>query len=164
MDDYNVYAAMQEGEPLARFQKTILGKVHVLALDPFEEKPIAVILKGAPGQKESFIEIFSVKALAFFERMNEKHFQRGRLVRTDKAPEVPISPNQLSDAEIDVLLDPKQTPFFKLQSELNKFTDTAPVFRILNRARELDVSSNLMKHIEGRMSELELEKFEGKQE
>jgi hypothetical protein len=45
-DDFDLFSAMQEGaEPLARYRKTIVGKVHVVALNPFSEQPEGVYLR-----------------------------------------------------------------------------------------------------------------------
>lgn len=157
MSDYDIYSAMQEGkEPLARFRKTIVGKVHVVALNPFSDTPEGVLLEG--DADKSYIELWDAKQLVFFERMNKNHLQAGRLVRMEKAPEPPPpSPNQLTDDEIDKLLEGN---FLPLKHRLDKFTDTAPVLRILNRARELEKSEKIIKRLEERISQLELEKYE----
>lgn len=155
-DDYDVYSAMQEGqEPLARYRKTIVGKVHVIALNPFSEQPEGVLLEGEDDG--SYVELWDSKALVFFERMNRSHIQAGRLVKMEKTPEPPPpSPNQLTDEEIDKLLEGK---FLSLKSRVNKFTETAPLLRLLNRARELEKSEKIIKYLEEEMSKLEMEKY-----
>ena len=50
--------------------------------------------------------------------------------------------------------------FENLKSRLDKFTDTAPVLRLLNRARELEKSEKIIKRLEERISQIELEKYE----
>ena len=50
----DIYSAMQEDEPLARYKKTILGKVHVIALNPFTEESEGVILQGVPNDPAYF--------------------------------------------------------------------------------------------------------------
>ena len=157
MSDLDLYAAMQEGkEPLARYKKTIVGKVHVVALNPFSEEPEGVLLEG--DSDKAYIELWDVKQLVFFERMNRSHLEAGRVVKLAKAPEPPPpSPNQLSDDEIDKLLDGK---YKALRARLDKFTDTAPILRLLNRARELEKSEKIIKHLEERISQIELEKYE----
>jgi hypothetical protein len=156
MSDYDMYAAMQEGrEPIARYKKTIVGKVHVVALNPFSDEPEGVLLEGN-GEK-SYIELWDTKQLVFFERMNRKHLQAGRVIKMEKAPEPePPSPNQITDDEIDKLLEGR---FLTLKSRLDKFTDTAPVLRLVNRARELDKSEKIIKHLEEKISQIELEKY-----
>jgi hypothetical protein len=157
MSDYDVFSAMQEGqEPLARYTKTIVGKVHVLALNPFSEQPEGVILEGT--DKDSYIELWDNKALVFFEKMNRPHIAAGRIIKMEKAPvPPPPSPNQLTDEEVDGLLNGK---YMTLKYKLEKFTEIAPVLRLLNRARELEKSEKLIKHLEERMSQIELEKYE----
>jgi len=157
MSDYDIFAAMQEGkEPLARYRKTIVGKVHVVALNPFSEEPEGVLLEGN-GDK-SYIELWDTKQLVFFERMNKSHLDAGRIVKMEKLPEPPPpSPNILTDDEIDKLLEGK---FLTLRKRLDAFTDTAPILRLLNRARELEKSEKIIKHLEERISQIELEKYE----
>lgn len=157
MSDYDLFAAMQEGRPpLARYRKTIVGKVHVTAINPFSEQPEGVILEG-DGDK-SYIELYDTKHLVFFERMNKPHIDAGRLAKMEKEPvPEPPSPNQLTDGEIDKLLNDK---FMTLKSKLNTFTETAPILRILNRARELEKSEKIIKHLEERLAELELEAYQ----
>jgi len=135
MSDLELYSAMQEGkEPLARYRKTIVGKVHVVALNPFSESPEGIILEG--DSDKSYVEFWTPKQLVFFERMNRSHLEAGRVVKMESAPEpAPVTPNQLSDDEIDKLLNEK---FLSLKSRVSKFTDTAPLLRLLNRARELE--------------------------
>jgi len=157
MSDYDIFSAMQEGqEPLVRYKKTIVGKVHVVALNPFSETPEGVILEG--DGRDSYIELWNPKQIIFFERMNQKHLEAGRIVKMEKPPvPEPPSPNQLSEKEIDELLNGK---WLTLKSKLEKFTDTAPVLRILNRARELEKSERIIKNLEERISQIELEKYE----
>lgn len=157
----DIYSAMQEGEPLARYKKTILGKVHIVALNPFTEEPEGVILEGVPNDPAygvtAVMELWSPKQLVFFERMNDKHIQAGRLVKMDKPlPKVAPSPNIISDEEIDTLLNSK---FLVLKNRLVKFTGVAPIFRVLNRARELNKSEKIIKHIEERLSQLQLAEY-----
>lgn len=156
MSDYDVFSAMQAGvEPLARYRKTIVGKVHVVALNPFSEQPEGVLLEG--DGIGSYIELWDAKQLVFFQRMNKSHLDAGRIVKMEKLPETPVpSPNQLTEDEIDKLLDGK---FPTLKARLAKFTDTAPALRILNRARELEKSEKIIKHLEERIAELEIEKY-----
>jgi len=157
MSDLDLYAAMQEGkEPLARYKKTIVGKVHVVAINPFSEQPEGVLLEG--DGENSFIELWNAKQLVFFERMNRSHVEAGRVVKMGKAPEPPpATPNQISDDEIDGLLNGK---FLALRNRVTKCTDTAPVLRLLNRARELEKSEKIVKYLEESISKLELSKYE----
>lgn len=156
----DIYAAMQDGEPLKRYVKSIVGKVHIVILNPFSEEPEGVILAGNPGHQDDLpkmtVELWTSKQVVFFEKMNKKHLDAGRLVIMDKAAVLPPSPNVLTEEEMDTILGSK---FLVLKNRLPKFTDTAPVFRLLNRARELDVSEKYIKHIEERLTELQLGEY-----
>jgi hypothetical protein len=155
-----LFDAMQEGKPLARFRKTILGKVHVVILNPFTQNPEGIILSGNPQRIEEWpdmvVELWSPKEKVFFERMNKKHIDAGRVIEIKDVPQAPPSPNKISDEQIDKLLNSK---FLALKNRLDKFTDEAPIFRILNRARELDKSEKIIKHIEEKLSELQLARY-----
>jgi len=158
--DRELFEAMQEGKPIARFRKTILGKVHVVTLNPFTEEPEGIILSGDPQKVDEWpdmvVELWSSKERVFFERMNKKHLDAGRLVEIKEVPKVPPSPNKISDEQIDKLLNSK---FLALKNRLDKFTDEAPIFRLLNRARELDKSEKIIKHIEEKLTELQLARY-----
>jgi len=156
--EYNVFSAMQADEPLARFKKQIVGKVHVVALNPFSGEPEKIILQG--NKDGSYIEVWTEKALVFFERINKEHFNAGRLLKVKEVVKEPPSPNILTDEEIEVLLDGRKTKFFALQKRVGTFTDTAPVIRLLNRARDLDKSETMIKYLEETASELELARYE----
>lgn len=156
---FDVFAAMQEGkEPLARYTKTIVGKVHVTAIDPFSDKPVEVILEGPNNERKASIELWTNKYLLFFERVNYRHIQSGRLTKASTTTiSEPISPNQLSDEEIDALLNDK---FLALKARVEKFTDIAPVHRFIVRARTLDKSEKIIKFLEEKASQIEIEKYQ----
>lgn len=154
----DVYSAMQTGVPLARYQKTIVGGVHVRVINPFTDMPESLILIG--DGKESYIEIWREKDLAFFKRFNDEHFKAGRLKELKDVPVEEKSPNEISDEEINEMLQ-TNVKFFTLKARVDKFTDVAPVLRVLNRARELEKSEKLIRYLEGRMADVELNKYEG---
>lgn len=158
MNEFDVYAAMQEGkEPVARYKKSIVGQVQVSVLDPFSDKPTYLLLKGVDGDKDSMIDLWTNKQLVFFERMNNSHIKAGRLIKTStKQAEPVLSPNQVSDEEIDELLSSK---IAILREKVETFTETPPILRLLNRARELEKSERVVKYLEEQMAKLELERY-----
>ncbi len=153
--------AMVEGEPIKRYKKTILGKVYVTALDPFSDEPEGVILEGNPANPAELdtqiIEIWDERQDLFFTRINKRHFDAGRLIELESLPEPELSPNEISEDELDVVLSLR---FMAFRARLKSFTTEAPVFRLLNRARELEKSEKIIKHIEERLSTIQLEGFE----
>lgn len=152
-DSISVFSAMQTGAPLCAYKKTIRGKVHVSFLDPFSDQPDYTLLEGEENQDGSFIEIWTEKADMFFKKMNKKHFEAGRLVKMESKVVETVSPNQVTDTEIDQLLS---SPFLTLQNKLNSFTDVAPVYRILKRAQELEKSEKMIKRIQETLAKLTL--------
>lgn len=164
-NNLDIYAAMQDGQPIRRYKKTILGKVHVTILNPFNDEPQEVILTGNPDKKsdlpDMLVEIWSNKADIFFRRVNRSHFQAGRLVEIKEVPTPPKSPNDVSDKELEEILGMR---FLAFKAKLDAFTDEAPVFRLLNKARELEKSEKLIKHIEEKLSSLQMEPYQKDEE
>lgn len=166
MEGKDLYSLMQSDEPLARYKKTILGKVHVTILDEFSQEPTEVILEGNPEKRSdletAMVEVWTDRGDAFFKRINKKHFDAGRLIKVEgKLPKATPSPNVVTDKELDEILNMK---FLALKAQLDKFTSEAPVFRLLNRARELEKSEKLIKHIEERLSEIQLASYTNEEE
>jgi hypothetical protein len=158
MSEFDIYAAMQEGkQPLAIYTKTIVGKVHVTALNPFSDVPEGVILAGNKGDPKSSIELWTNKQVVFFERMNGPHIKAGRVIKVS-APQVKedVSPNQITDTEIDQLLSERIT---SLKARVEKFTAIPPILRMLNRARELEKSEKIIKYLEEQMAKMELGEY-----
>lgn len=156
-----VYAAMQTGQPYSSYIKTIVGKIYVTILNPFYGEPVGKIIEGDPRgkNKEScIIDTWSEKEDVFFRRMNRAHFEKGNIIPyVRKAEEINDEfVNDITDEMIDTLLGSR---FLVLQNAVNKFTSPPPVFRILNRARELEKSEKIIKFLEGKLSELQLKEY-----
>lgn len=153
-----LYSAMSEGKPLKRYIKTILGKVYVTTLNPFDGKPQPIELYGEPrpGNGRALIAIWSTKEDMFFKEMNRAHFQAGNLrelEEKDTKDETPKSVNEISDSEIEDILN---KPFLALKNKLNQFTSSAPVYRFLMKAEEMEKSEKIASAIKARLSELEV--------
>jgi len=156
--DFEVFSAMQEGTPLKRYIKTILGKVYVTVLNPFSGEPEGVILQGDPRKASELekivVNIWDIKQDLFFRRMNRNHFESGNIREYGlESVEPPVSVNEITDEEV---LDVLNKPFLALKNKLEKFTAVAPVFRLLSKAEELEKSEKILSAIRARMSELEL--------
>ena len=116
----DMYAIMDSGVPYKSYIKTILGKVHVVAWDQFNNVSVGLLLSGDPRQKDenSIIDIWSKKEDVFFRRMNSKHLNQGVLIPYTRKQEVTKEPKfeQSSDEELIELLN---SPFFFLILVLN---------------------------------------------
>lgn len=158
--DQQVYSAMQNKEPKKRYRKTILGKVHVMVWNPFTNQPEGMIIAGNPKTEldKCIVEIWSDMEDAFFRRMNKRHFETGTLV--EHKGEVDIVPDkydaEFSDEELDTILN---SPFLKLQSEVNKMKTIPPLYRLLELAREQEKSEKLISLIEGKMAEIQEQEY-----
>lgn len=153
-----MFDAMQEGKPITRYIKTILGVVWVTALSPFDGKPQPVALKGQPTESniEAIVKIWSTKENLFFKELNREHFTAGNLREIPADVVLPVpkkSPNEITDDEIREILD---KPFLALKNKLNKFTSPAPVGRFLYMAEEMEKSEKIADAIKARLSELQL--------
>lgn len=163
MSEVNIYSAMQTGNPLKVYRKTIVGKVHIHNLNPFNDKPEYTILEGSPGTETAQIKIWDEKQDAFLRAMNKTHFREGRLIEVEshvlnqEQEEDTPSPNQITDDEIVEVLS---SPFLSLKAKLDSFTSVAPVYRMLTKAEELEKSEKIIKRIKEKLSELDLSDYE----
>jgi len=154
--DRRLVDAMKAGTPLKRYKKTILGKVYVTALNPFSDEPEGIILQGNPANPdeldEQVVEIWDERQDLFFRKINKKHFEAGRLIELAKVFEEPRSPNEVSDEELDRILGLR---FLAFKNRIEKFTEEAPLFRLINRARDVDKSEKIVKHLEETLSKVQ---------
>lgn len=155
---YDIYSAMQEGKPLASYKKVILGAVRVVVLNPFNDSPEEVILKGDPNDPKQvencIVDVWDNKQKSFFERMNAFHLKKGNIVSYVRPEEesTEINYNALTDDEISELLD---KGFMALKHALDRMTEEAAVLRVLRIAQEKDKSNKIISKIEERISELQ---------
>ncbi|NMC34389.1 MAG: hypothetical protein GYA36_18345 [Veillonellaceae bacterium] len=154
--DARIFSAMQTGEPYSVYQKTIVGKVYVTILSPFDHKPQGMILSGMPKDKTAKVELWSEKEDVFFKRANAKHFELGNIieVKQQNAKEVVTekSIEQFSDEELSKVLNGTYASF---QKTLRKCESEAVVYRLLTMAEEQEKPSKLVDSIKARLAELQ---------
>jgi len=155
-----MYAAMQTGDPHKVYKKTILGKVFVQILNPFDGTPEGIILEGNPNKDddECFVQLWSEKEHQFFKKMNKKHLTNGFLVPVsiekftkEKKPKG-IDYSSFTDEDIEKIVNSR---FLALRAHLNKVDSEAHIYRLLSKAEELEKSSGIVNAIKGRIAELQ---------
>jgi len=164
MDSNNVdkYTAMQTGRPTSVYKKTILGKIFIQALDPFNDAVIeGKIMKGVPNSNDEgcFIALWSTKEDLYFKRANKYHFKVGNLVPVNIDKYIELANLEIEEIisdnleeEIDRIVN---SPFFTLASELNKTDNEVRVYRLLAKAIELGKSDKIISAIKARLAELQ---------
>lgn len=154
--DSSIYGLMQTGKPQRSYIKTILGKAYVTVLNPFSGNPEGRLLVGNPKDSDKegcIVDIWSDKEDMFFKRANKKAIETGVVINyVRKEVEESKSENDVSDEELDKILS---EPFITLQRKVNKLTSVAPVFRLVERARELDKSEKIVSFLERKLSEIQ---------
>jgi len=165
MEQGNIYSLMQTGKPFKSYIKTILGKLYVTIWDSFTNKPIGLIIQGNPKGSDNescIVDVWSEQENVFLKRTNRRHFETGYLIeytRIEKEKEK--SPNDVTDEELNVLINSK---FLTLQSAVNKMTSVAPIFRLLEMAKEQEKSDKIIKFLEGKLSEIQLKEYKTEEE
>ncbi len=158
------YGVIEGKPPFATYIKSVLGKVQVRILSPYTQDKEYIILEGNPKKKNNescVVDVWSVAEDRFFHRENQQHFDKGVLLpytRQEVIPTEEDNVNSLSDEELKNLLS-KGTPFFTLQSKVNKMTSVAPVFRLLEFAKELEKSQKIIAFLEGKVAALQIEEY-----
>lgn len=154
-DNLSIYSAMQEDKPIKSYIKTILGKVYVMVLDPFNDQPMGLLLEGDPKKPDegAILDVWTTKQDVFIRNMNRNHFTNGLIkeyTRSTEPRERTIE--EATDPELTEIVNLK---FLSLQSKLNKITSIPVLFRLANLARENEKSDKIIRAIEARLSEVQ---------
>jgi hypothetical protein len=153
--DPRVFASMQSASPYASYRKTILGKVYVMVLNPFTNKPEGILLEGEPKEDDkAVIDVWSEMEDLYFKRQNRKHFQEGTIIKVqrEEKPEVHTI-EQYSDEELKEVINYR---YITLNKTLNEITTAPVLMRMLDLAREMEKSERIVKAIEARLSAVQL--------
>jgi len=157
----DVFSKMQTGDPTAVYGKTILGKVEVSVINPFDGTPENVLLHGNPKKNDSncFVEVWSQMEEVYFERQNAPLFKGGYLIKVKEGKKPPVKDKDkevsyegITDEYIEELIT---APFMKFKSELNAIDSEAVVYRILSMAEEMERPEKTMQHIRQRLTEIQ---------
>jgi len=157
MEDTRIFGAMQSGTPHKSFIKTILGKVYMNILNPFDGKPTGILLSGDPTMKQEtcILDVWSEKEYSYVKTMNKIHFETGTVIDfarpTEQVKEKTVE--EYSDEELEVVINSK---FLALQSILNKTESTPVLFRMVSLAKKMEKSEKIVGAIEARLSEVQL--------
>lgn len=157
----SVYSSMTEGEPYKIYRKTILGKVEVKVLDPFDEtKVIYVLLTGNPDASngKSLVELWTPMQHIFFLRNNEAFLENGTVIEEKvarKKPEIKQTVNNLSDAELEDIVK----NYKKLASALEDMTSINAVSRTLHMANKMERPVKTIELIEKKLSFMQAQEY-----
>jgi hypothetical protein len=158
------YGVIEGKPPFATYIKSVLGKVQVRYLSPYNREKEYIILEGDPKSRNNescIIDVWSLSEDRFFRRENQKHFEKGYLLpytRKEVVLTEEDTVNSMSDDELKVLLQ-KDTKFFTLQNKVNKMTSVAPVSRLIEFAKEMEKSQKVIDFLQGKMSEIQMNEF-----
>lgn len=152
--------ALLSNEPFKRYIKAIISRVSVKILDPISLAETEVILSGDPAKEEPgcILDLWTPMEVVYFERNNRQILAEGLLVDYVKSVQPVPTVNNVTDADIDAVLNDK---FFSLKNLLKQFTSPAPVLRVLERAKALNKPVKTIEAITARLSELQAEEYEG---
>lgn len=155
--DATMLAAMRSGEAFSVYKKVILGKAHIVVIDPYTG-PTSIIMKGDPKKNDDgcYYQAWTETEDNFFKRMNKRHLESGNIIRVKEVAKVEKTEeevyNTLSEEELEKIL---KKPFLTLKNALAKMTAEAAVFRILNKAEEMEKSEKIITAIRARLSEIQ---------
>jgi hypothetical protein len=173
----DIFAAMQLEKPYKTYIKTVLGKVCVTVLNPFDETPEVKFLKGNPKKsneiKGCIVHVWNEKGDAFFRAMNERHFDKKFLAEykmptTTKAVVAEVKPKveekpytEWSDDELFIkVLSLRYAAFTPI---LKSITETATLFRLVEIANANDISVKYIRDIKARIADVQAGEFGGEE-
>jgi hypothetical protein len=154
--DREIYSAMQNGKPFKTYQKTILGKVYITALDPFSGSPVGYLLEGDPRNEDetTYFDVWSEKEDLFLRRMNKLQFESGNIIKKSRKEDVDVTRSYESFTD-DELKEVISSPFLSLRKTLNQIETTAVLYRMITLATEMEKSEKLIGAIKARLSEVQ---------
>jgi len=154
--DPQIYASMQRDEPFATYKKTILGKIYLTVLSPFDDKPVGLILEGFQDEKSASIDTWSEKEDLFLRRLNARQFEVGNIIKVKREPvdeDTSRSIEQYSDEELRTVINKKYLGF---RAVLDNVTSEAVAYRMVELARDMEKSEKIVGAIEKHLSHLQL--------
>lgn len=156
--DTRVFSQMQKGKPLRTYKKEIMGKLHIVILNPFDLQSIEeVLLEGNPSNtndKRQFIDLWTEEEIAFFEVKNETALTKGRLVIYNK--EIPRTIEKTMDnLPEEELVELVNSPFIKLKNAVEQMTSEAALQRVLRVADQEDRPEKTMTFLRETLSKLQ---------
>lgn len=156
-----IFAAMQAGEPVGEYIKTVPSQVHVVVLNSFNGEPSAIILKGVPGTEDSIVRTWSLQEDLYLRRMNRRHFDSGFLKPYSPPAKEEKAELTIEQSEDSVLVALLNGPFKKLESVMNKTEAEAVLIRFISLARANEKSERIIKALETRLAEIQNIKLMG---
>jgi hypothetical protein len=147
-----LYNALQEGEPVSQYKKTVISQVCVKRINAFTGEPEEIILYGE--DKNGIISLWTPAEDKFFKEMNDLHLKEGTLVPyTPPVVEPEKTLEEATDEEIEGYVNSK---FLKLSKTiLNQTTSEEFVNKLLLKAKELEKSDKIIAAIETRLAEIQ---------
>jgi hypothetical protein len=147
-----LYNALQEGEPVSQFRKTVVSQVCVKRINAFTGLVEEIILSG--DGKNSIVSLWTPAEDKFFKEMNDLHLRNGTLV--PYTPPVVEPEKMLEDASDEEITEMVNSRFLKLsKSVLNQTTSEEFVNKLLMKAKELEKSDKIIAAIETRLAEIQ---------
>ena len=157
MDNTQIFSAMQGEKPHVSYIKTVISKIFVSILDPFDESPSGILLFGDPkkGGENSIVDAWNEKQDRYIKKMNQPLFDDGLLIKYNRPENVVVERQieEFSDAE---LLEIVNSHWFSLVKIVGEVTSVPVLFRMLELAREADKSEKVTGLIESKLPELQL--------
>ena len=160
---YDMYSAMQTGDPVASYIKKCIGKIQISVIDPFTSQVVYKLLFGDPYNSETdrenmIVDVWTEKENAFFKKAYGPELKKGNLMPYDrsqdkKAELAQKNWNVASDVELEKVLGEK---YFTMKSILEKMSTVTVLNRLLNLARDLEKSEKLISAIQQRLSEIQM--------
>lgn len=157
MDNTQIFSAMQEGKPYKSYIKTVISKVYVSILDPFDESPSGILLYGdhKKGGNECIVDAWNPKQDGYIKRMNKPLFDDGLLIEY-KRPENVVVERTIEEYSDDELLEIINRKWYAFSKVVKTVESPVVLNRMIEIARDEEKSEKYIKFMETKLSELQL--------
>jgi hypothetical protein len=170
----DIFAAMQTGAPYKSYIKTVLGKVYVMVLNPFDETPEGVFLKGNPKKEKErkgcIVHVWDAKGDAFFKNINERQFIMKHIteytppVTAPKVEPVAVEKPMEEWTDEELLLGVLNLKYAAFTPIVNKITNPVNLFRLIELAQTNEKSPKYIRDLKAKLAEVQANEFSEEEE
>lgn len=152
---YNLQYMVHDGEPIAKYVKTIPTKLTGFRFGEQGELKIEFCISGddpVEDYENSVLEVYTEKEFKYIQNVNKPMFREGFVKPYDGTPVQVNTSNYMSDDEVMRIASLRRQA--QLEEAIEPITSYATLNRILLQAQENGLTKKLLDLLEAKMAQV----------